>query len=82
MIDAVKSMYANYAKFNGRTNKRDFWLAILGYFLLTFIVAFVGGFIDGFTGSSVGTIIISIFCLASIIPALALWVRRFHDIYI
>lgn len=80
MVEATKAMYTNYANFNGRTSRRDYWMGILGYFLLCLAVSFVAGIINGVTKSSIGSTLLSLFSLASIIPALAMEVRRLHDV--
>ena len=69
----------NYANFNGRARRKEYW-----YFaLFNFIVAFVLGFIDGMTGSvsSEGGIGLlgGIYTLAVLIPGFAVSVRRLHD---
>jgi uncharacterized membrane protein YhaH (DUF805 family) len=69
----------NYANFNGRARRKEYW-----YFVLfNFIVAFVLGFIDGMTGSvsSEGGIGLlgGIYTLAVLIPGFAVSVRRLHD---
>ena len=80
MVEATKKAFiTNYANFKDRTNRGDFWWAILGYFILSIVVSIVGGIIFGNTNS--GTNLLStIFSLATFIPLLALEVRRLHDI--
>ena len=78
MIEATKAMFTNYANFSGRTNRKDFWMAILGYFILSFVVGFVGGLIFGQSGNSM--ILSGIWSLATIVPCLALEIRRLHDV--
>lgn len=96
MFDAYIKMMKNYANFKGRTNRADFWKAILVYWLgsmiLGFVVGFIGGFLDGFisaatTGEAtmgiftiIAYIITSIFSLVHLVPVLAIEVRRLHDI--
>ena len=80
MIEATKKAYiTNYANFKGKTTRADFWWAVLGIFILSFIVSLVGGLIFG--NSESGTnILSSIFSLITLIPGIALEVRRLHDI--
>ena len=81
MIQNVKDMFLNYAKFSGRTSRRDFWMTILGYFLLSILVGFVAGFIGGlFDIKNLATITPVLLMLVSIVPLLALYARRLHDI--
>jgi len=80
MVEATKKAFVeNYANFKGRTNRADFWWAVLGYFIASFVVGFIGGLIFGSNESSLN-VLSTIFMLATFIPALALEVRRLHDI--
>ncbi len=73
MGEAVKLFFSNYIKFEGRSNRGEYWWA----FLAIIIISFVLGLIDGMLGIMVlGTI----FSLATLIPGIAIGVRRLHDI--
>ncbi|GGF83958.1 MULTISPECIES: DUF805 domain-containing protein [Mameliella] len=73
MGEAVKLFFTNYIKFEGRSNRGEYWWA----FLAIIIISFVLGLIDGMLGIMVlGTI----FSLATLIPGIAIGVRRLHDI--
>lgn len=87
MIEAYKKFWSNYANFNGRTSRADFWWTVLANFLVEMIIGFVCGFISGLTGASNGeassglpTLLSSLYSLAIFVPSLALAVRRLHDI--
>jgi len=69
----VKAMTVQYAGFQGRTLRSEFWLFQLAYFLLSLIV----GFVDGLLG--VGGILSLIFILGHLVPCLAIGARRLHD---
>ena len=83
MIDLVKNeFFGKYATFTGKTNRKDFWLTVLGVFLLSIVVGFVLGFVGGLLGDSaknIFAIILWLYELALIIPCLAIEVRRLHD---
>jgi len=64
---------AKYAVFSGRARRREFWM----FYLVTMSIFLLLGFIQGFLGSS-GEIT-NAFGLFSIIPTLAVSVRRLHD---
>lgn len=73
MGEAIKLFFTNYIKFEGRSNRGEYWWAVLGLFL----VGIVLGIIDGLLGIAVlGTV----FSLATLIPGIAIGVRRLHDI--
>ena len=75
MIEAYKKYWKNYANFNGRSSRSDYWYVFLCNIIINFVFSiaciFLGDF--GFTLSS-------IFQIAIIIPGLAICIRRLHDI--
>ena len=56
MVEAVKKFFNQYADFKGKTNRKDFWLAILGIWLISMVLGFVCGFLGGLLGDSAATI--------------------------
>lgn len=72
-------MYRNYANFSGRASRPAYWWAFL-FVNLTF---FGLGLVDVFAGTELGKtglgLFNGLFMLMSIIPMLALAVRRLHD---
>ncbi len=77
-----------YADFSGRSRRKEYWM----FALLMFIVAVVLVIVTGGTSSMMdsggaaggattgfGSMILGLFYLAILIPALAVQVRRFHD---
>ncbi|MCE5360789.1 MAG: DUF805 domain-containing protein [Acidithiobacillus sp.] len=92
MIDAfTNAVFRNYAQFNGRTHRAEFWWYVLATVIISFILAFIGGFLVGFSatlshgdmGSTWNYIFYApfvLFMIALIIPNLAIEVRRLHDI--
>jgi uncharacterized membrane protein YhaH (DUF805 family) len=80
--------YRRYADFSGRSCRREYWM----FTLLSVVVATVAVFVmiaggvpgtdgDGTPGAGfwLGAALIVIWGLASIIPSIAVQVRRFHD---
>jgi uncharacterized membrane protein YhaH (DUF805 family) len=55
MIEAYKKMMKNYANFNGRTNRKDFWLAVLAYFIIEMVVSLPGNIITIISNVSANT---------------------------
>lgn len=84
MINVLKNeFFGKYFDFKGRTNRKDFWLAVLGCFLLVFVCSFVLGFIGGMLGdtaSAITSVLVILLELAVLIPGIAIEVRRLHDI--
>ena len=69
----LKVVRANYANFNGRASRQEYWM----FFLFNIIFAFVAGFVDAFLGLG---FLYLLYVLAVFIPGLAVGVRRLHDV--
>ena len=66
-------MWKNYANFSGRTSVRGYWMA----FLVNFLVGTVlGAIVSAVPALSVIT---SLYALATMIPGLAIAIRRLRD---
>lgn len=72
----------NYANFEGRARRQEYWFFILFYNVVGFLI----GFLDGLFGTeadygfySIG-LFTTLFGLASFIPMIALAARRMHDL--
>jgi uncharacterized membrane protein YhaH (DUF805 family) len=78
---AISSVFKNYANFNGRARRSEFWFFAL-FNLIIYLAASVINYL--IAGSSDTTSIIGIiyllYSLATILPALAVSWRRLHDI--
>lgn len=83
--------YRRYADFSGRSQRKEYWMFALFQFIVAMVlvaVMFAGGFgsVNEMTGQAepgalfyIGIGLLVIFGLGSIIPSLAVGVRRFHD---
>lgn len=94
MITATKKMFSNYLKVEGRTSRRDFWLAyimsIILFFVLIFVLGVISSFVTGVTSNGTEStinpvsplilIIESICIILFCIPIITMLVRRMHDI--
>ncbi len=88
MIDAFKSaVFQNYAQFQGRTHRAEYWWYVLAVTILSFVVAFCGIVVINLfrkgIGDASGIVFYGFFALVAIalfIPNLAIQVRRLHDI--
>lgn len=65
-------MWKNYFNFGGKSNVREFWMAILFHVIASFVVGLVASILK--MGLLTG-----LYSLAVIIPVLALQVRRLRD---
>jgi uncharacterized membrane protein YhaH (DUF805 family) len=71
---AVRSAFANYANFAGRACRSEFWYWQL-FLLVGGVVAELFDYGTGFRISPFSTL----FWLATVIPDIAVYVRRLHD---
>lgn len=74
MINAYVKMFKNYAEFSGRTNRSDYWFAILANFIVSIILGIIISIAPSLNFLS------GIYCLAVLVPSLSIAVRRLHDI--
>ncbi|MFH6934249.1 DUF805 domain-containing protein [Flavobacterium sp. YO12] len=70
-----KVVLENYANFNGRARRREYWLFTLLNVIIGYGLLFGLGFI-----SPKLTIVSTIYSLAVLIPGIAVAIRRMHDI--
>lgn len=78
-----KVVFENYANFNGRARRSEYWyfaLANLVLILPFYLLAFVGALNDMQWLAVLGGIVYVLAALALIVPSLAVAVRRLHDI--
>jgi uncharacterized membrane protein YhaH (DUF805 family) len=82
---AVKSFWSNYSNFKGRARRSEYWYVQL-FLVLTNLAAaaidfaLMDGDVDRFIANGGGGIVGLVWILATIVPALAVLVRRLHDI--
>lgn len=85
-VDAVKSAYQNYVTFTGRATRSEFWFWVLFQFLMNLVIGLIfgGGHMvmgDGAMGMRYeGGLVANLWGLANFLPALAVAVRRLHDV--
>jgi len=78
MVEAYKRFLRNYANFNGRSTRSDYWYVILANYLISFALGFIGGLIPSLSGLMTG--LTALYSLAVLVPGIAIVVRRLHDI--
>ena len=71
-VDAIKSGFNNYVNFQGRARRSEYWF----WFLFTFLLSIVASIIDGIFGIY---LVAGLALLATILPSIAVGVRRLHD---
>lgn len=76
--DAVKSFFENYANFQGRARRSEYWFATLFIFIVNFPLVIASWVFDQNT-LGLFTLIQLAWSLAVFIPSLAIASRRLHD---
>jgi len=77
-VDAVKALYRNYAKFDGRAARSEFWWAFL-YFLLIYIAQLITLVLNLGSLGTLLALVLSLVVLGTCIPMISVAVRRLHD---
>lgn len=79
-VDAVKLFFRNYANFKGRSTRSEYWWWLLAQGIIAIVLTVLLALtIDDTASYLVGGVLV-LFCLAIVIPNLALSIRRLHDI--
>ena len=63
----------NYANFNGRARRSEYWYFVLFNVIVSSIVGFIGGLMNF-------GLLSSLYSLAVLLPSIAVAVRRMHDV--
>ena len=81
--------YRRYADFTGRSRRKEYWMFVLFTFIVMLVcmaLMFAGGMGADTSGEEVpgplfwlGVVLLAIWGIGSIIPSIAVQVRRFHD---
>lgn len=74
IIDWFKKCLRNYANFNGRARRKEYWY----YTLVVGIFIFIAAIVDAMLGFD--DILMGLVSLIFIIPSIAVAVRRLHDV--
>ena len=79
----LRVMRDNYANFNGRARRKEYWMFTLFFMLFLLVPSFVFGLLIGMFASETvlisGGIILAALYFIHLVPALAVTVRRLHD---
>ena len=78
---AITLFFKNYAVFNGRASRSEFWWLVPFFILVGAILGGVNGVLGGtFSDPSTAYSVLSgVWSIVTIVPRLALCVRRLHD---
>jgi len=70
----LKVIRDNYANFNGRARRQEFWMFTLFNVIASGLIYMIGSIIG------IGQTLQSLYSLAVLVPSIAVGVRRLHDI--
>ncbi|MFT5599841.1 MAG: uncharacterized membrane protein YhaH (DUF805 family) [Flavobacteriales bacterium] len=81
MIDYYKKVvFENYANFNGRARRSEFWY----FYLMNMIISIGLGIVDGAAGLQLSAgstgVLGGFYSLAVLVPTIAVSARRMHDV--
>lgn len=80
-VDAIRAVFTNIFKFDGRARRKEYWTFMLFYFLIMFGAMFLDvatGYNSYTHGSVYGPITTTAYFII-LVPWLAVTIRRFHD---
>ena len=75
-LEALKK----YAVFSGRSRRKEYWYFVLFNIIVAIVLSGIDALLGTFSPSSNIGLLSGIYCLAILIPSLAVTVRRLHDI--
>jgi uncharacterized membrane protein YhaH (DUF805 family) len=76
--EAVSTCFSKYVSFEGRAPRSEYWWWALFVVVAAVVLMIVGGVVLGWD-SGVGGVLAGLFILATVLPGLAVTVRRLHD---
>lgn len=87
LVEAVKSVFGNYANFSGRARRSEYWFFYLFNMIAVFVFMIIGAIFGAIFGGGegavgglgIGYILYLLYALAAFIPSIAVTVRRLHD---
>ncbi len=68
-----------YATFEGRARRKEYWFFVLFYILVFLVLSAVDGLIGTYNVDAGVGLLGGLYILATLIPSLAVMVRRLHD---
>ncbi|WP_227431055.1 DUF805 domain-containing protein [Psychrobacter sp. I-STPA6b] len=79
LIDWTKKCLQNYANFNGRARRQEYWFFYLAQVIINFVLGMILGILSGVIGADMSWVV-NIIGLAFALPTFAVGARRLHDI--
>lgn len=80
MMDWVKRIYGKYADFSGRARRKEYWFFFLFFLLVLIGLSILDTLLGTYSESRQVGLLAGLFWLGSLLPSIAVGVRRLHDI--
>lgn len=74
-----KVLIENYANFSGRARRQEYWMYALFWSIIVISMSILAEYTEKYLGFTWGVTFFIIFSIATLIPWLAVNVRRLHD---
>lgn len=68
-----------YAVFSGRAQRAEYWYFVLFYVLISLGLSMIDGFVGTYDPETSVGLLSGLFSLATLLPSIAVGVRRLHD---
>ncbi len=78
-MDWYLQVLKNYAVFDGRARRKEYWYFTLFNIIISFVLGFVDGILGSYSSETGFGLFSGIYSLAILIPSIAVSVRRLHD---
>ena len=78
-MDYYLKVLKNYAVFEGRARRKEYWLFLLFNILILIVLSILDQILGTFDSETKKGFISSVYSLAVIIPSIAVSIRRLHD---
>ena len=72
-MDWYIAVLKKYAEFSGRARRKEYWMFALISFLISLVIGVLGNMVSGLT------VLTWVYTLATLVPSIAVGVRRLHD---
>ena len=79
MMNWVKTVFRKYATFQGRAQRAEYWYFVLFYVIVYMVLGFLDGSLSRPADEPSWGLLSGVFALATLVPSIAVSVRRLHD---
>ena len=80
MLWAIKNCFKNYATFNGRASRSEYWYFYLFNFIIANVLNVAAVIVDEESASVFFLILLLLYSFITFLPSLAALTRRLHDV--